>query len=484
MAEPPDQRPQDDEGSTPPCPFKVSRFATWRSVSEPARGRLGALASRVSPADGGQHDGFPSFDGGMLRHLTSPVSAITHALSFDDDELDEAFTLQRERRINAAKLADSELWDLASPTAQGPMQAALHVLGETFLLARLTLVLWSYLGLGWRWFQHFVQLVVYAWLLMPGFAQMVLFYFYSRRVLRSIPYGPRPRNRLDLYLPRDHWRQAEEGLKPVVIFVTGGAWTIGYKAWGSLLGRRLSKAGCLVACLDYRNFPQGTVTEMLEDVNTGISWVLRRIQFFGGDPSRVLLVGQSCGAQLASLAVILQAEQLALNRQLPGGSPAWRPSALRGFVGVSGLYNVCDIADYLNSRGLYRPLFEKIQSLRGVPGCLKLLSPSYCVSDLGPEFVRHLPGMTLLHGSRDRCVPVKYAEQFRDALATTGAKVALRTYPEGTHTSPLIEGPLRGGRDELEEDILALVMGKRVEQRHYAMCPSLLIDMAALVNPF
>ena len=37
---------------------------------------------------------------------------------------------------------------------------------------------------------------------------------------------------------------------------TGGAWTIGYKAWGSLLARRLSKQGLLVCCLDYRNFPQ------------------------------------------------------------------------------------------------------------------------------------------------------------------------------------------------------------------------------------
>ena len=36
----------------------------------------------------------------------------------------------------------------------------------------------------------------------------------------------------------------------------GGAWTIGYKAWGSLLGRRLSKHGVLCYCIDYRNFPQ------------------------------------------------------------------------------------------------------------------------------------------------------------------------------------------------------------------------------------
>lgn len=36
----------------------------------------------------------------------------------------------------------------------------------------------------------------------------------------------------------------------------GGAWTIGYKAWGALLARRLSRHGVVVACLDYRNFPQ------------------------------------------------------------------------------------------------------------------------------------------------------------------------------------------------------------------------------------
>ncbi len=49
----------------------------------------------------------------------------------------------------------------------------------------------------------------------------------------------------------------------------GGAWTIGYKAWGALLGKRLAEHGVLVACLDYRNFPLGSALQMLEDVNTG-----------------------------------------------------------------------------------------------------------------------------------------------------------------------------------------------------------------------
>ncbi len=83
----------------------------------------------------------------------------------------------------------------------------------------------------------------------------MVFYFFSHRVIRSIPYGHKPRNRLDMFVPPGHWNM-EHGLRPVVIYITGGAWTIGYKAWGSLLGRRLSKQGVMVCCLDYRNFPQ------------------------------------------------------------------------------------------------------------------------------------------------------------------------------------------------------------------------------------
>jgi hypothetical protein len=41
----------------------------------------------------------------------------------------------------------------------------------------------------------------------------------------------------------------------VVLLPAGGAWIIGYKAWGALLARRLCLSGVIVFCLDYRNFP-------------------------------------------------------------------------------------------------------------------------------------------------------------------------------------------------------------------------------------
>lgn len=59
-------------------------------------------------------------------------------------------------------------------------------------------------------------------------------------------------------------------------------------------------------CISARPTVQGTIVDMLEDVNTGVGWVMQKISNYGGDPERVYLVGQSCGGQLCSLATLIQ----------------------------------------------------------------------------------------------------------------------------------------------------------------------------------
>ncbi|GIM05757.1 hypothetical protein Vretimale_10228 [Volvox reticuliferus] len=203
-----------------------------------------------------------------------------------------------------------------------------------------------------------LALMLYALLLMPGFLRMIVYYFFSDNVVRGIMYGSKPRQRLDLYFPVD---ARHDSIHPVIIYITGGAWTIGYKAWGALLARRLCEQGVLVACLDYRNFPQGDALDMLEDVNTGISWVLARIHRFGGDPDNVTLVGQSAGGHLAGLALIKQAQQAATRSAALGACPAWSPSRLRAFVGVSGAFDLVALAEHRG--GHFRRLLDKILAL-------------------------------------------------------------------------------------------------------------------------
>ena len=48
----------------------------------------------------------------------------------------------------------------------------LQSLGDSFLVARLAVKLYLYLGLGWRWSSSALRLILYAVLLLPGFAQV------------------------------------------------------------------------------------------------------------------------------------------------------------------------------------------------------------------------------------------------------------------------------------------------------------------------
>jgi prenylcysteine alpha-carboxyl methylesterase len=399
-------------------------------------------------------------------------------------------------------------------------------LADIWLISALALHLYTYLFSGIRWFFKFIRLVAFTIILLPGFTQMILFYFFSPRLQRSIPFGTKPRNRLDGYLPRRKWRR--RGLCPVVIYITGGCWTIGYKAWGALFGRRLSQRGVLVFCLDYRNFPQGSCMDMLQDVNTGIAWVLANLHLYGGDPEEVFLVGQSAGGHLASLALLAQAlrheavsstlssvtsadqeasEAIEEERNqvlLPipevttkpptpaavlGGSPAWDPRRVKGFVGVSGAYNLVTLSEHLHKRGLYRNLFASIMAgPKGTP-MLAELSPSLVAdTQLTPAAAALLPPMLILHGDADKSVPIENAREYILALYKAGVpqtRCILKEYIGKTHTQPIIEDPMRGGRDELMDEVLKLIRGGRdCVHLQFAMMPSVLIDLATWVCPF
>ena len=202
--------------------------------------------------------------------------------------------------------------------------------------------------------------------------------------------------------------------------------------------------GFIVASLDYRNFPQGTVGDMIQDVGAGIGWVSRRAASLGGDPSRVFVVGQSAGAHLAATAMLRQSEWE--RGDLRRGSSPWSPKSLAGFVGISGVYAPDDgkLVEHFNTKGLYREVFYSIMEA-GFSGsraeeALPRASPCAILREQSttPGLVAEQPPVLLCHGSADTSAPPSQSADYAAALRSAGAReVTERYYSERRTRIPL-----------------------------------------------
>lgn len=119
-------------------------------------------------------------------------------------------------------------------------------------------------------------------------------------VASDCPYGPHPRNRMDLY------REGEgEAPRPVLLFVHGGGFLVGDKGgdgngnggWANAhVGRWAAANGMLGAVMNYRLAPDETWPAGAEDVAAAVAWLREHAAGHGGDPERIVLLGTSAGS--------------------------------------------------------------------------------------------------------------------------------------------------------------------------------------------
>lgn len=201
------------------------------------------------------------------------------------------------------------------------MKLPLHVFFHASLVLRLFVRLLTHLlhGSG-KWAFMALRLVAYVLLLLPAFVAMLRYWLFDPQIVKHVEYGQgeRQRNMLDIYLPRKlklnrrgqavEVQAATDGAEqklPVIVFFTGGAWIIGYKAWGALMAQSLTESGFVVVIPDYRNFPQATIGDMIEDARNALTWVFANIDKYGGNPDRVAVAGQSAGAHISACLMLV-----------------------------------------------------------------------------------------------------------------------------------------------------------------------------------
>ena len=116
----------------------------------------------------------------------------------------------------------------------------------------------------------------------------------------DLAYGPHVRHRLDVFQP--------EGATatPVLVCLHGGGFIRGDKGHRANLGWHFAQRGITTVLPNYRLAPDSRWPSGPEDVAAVLAWVRGHIAALGGDPARVVLMGESAGAAHVAAAVLMQ----------------------------------------------------------------------------------------------------------------------------------------------------------------------------------
>ncbi len=120
--------------------------------------------------------------------------------------------------------------------------------------------------------------------------------FYGVDVERDVPYlnSANPAHRLDVYQPRDARRP------PAVMYVHGGAFSTLSKDTHRVMALNFAARGYVVFNINYRLGPTHGYPAPLEDAAAALRWVETNAARYGADPSRLVLAGESAGANLVT----------------------------------------------------------------------------------------------------------------------------------------------------------------------------------------
>lgn len=178
----------------------------------------------------------------------------------------------------------------------------------------------------------------------------------AARVSTGHAYAPGPRHGIDVYLP------PKTGMdRPVVVFFYGGGWEEGDRALYRFVGAALASRGIVTIIPDYRVYPDVRFPGFLQDGAQAVRWAHDHAAQFGGDASRLVLVGHSAGAHIAAM--------LAFDREWLAGVGLNATRDIAGMAGIAGPYdflplNSATLKDIFGS-GQELPLSQPINHVMG-----------------------------------------------------------------------------------------------------------------------
>jgi acetyl esterase/lipase len=103
-----------------------------------------------------------------------------------------------------------------------------------------------------------------------------------------------------LEIKADVYRTNDETLRPIVVWIHGGALIMGSRrGLGGPIRKLLLDSGYVVVSIDYRLAPESKLPVIIEDVEDSFRWIRGEgAKLFHGDPAKVAVAGGSAGGYL------------------------------------------------------------------------------------------------------------------------------------------------------------------------------------------
>jgi len=271
------------------------------------------------------------------------------------------------------------------------------------------------------------------------------------RIVRDVPYGEGPRRRLDVYTPD------ASGRAPVVVFLYGGSWQDGSKSIYGFVGKALAASGFVTVIPDYRVYPEVSYPDFLRDGAQAVRWARDHAPAYGGDPSRLFLVGHSAGAYNAAM--------LALDRRWLAEVELEPAKDLRAAVGLSGPYDFLPLRD------------RTLMTIFGPEEARPQTQPITYADGRGPP-------MLLAAGLRDTVVDPGNATRLAARIREKGGEAEVILYPKLDHRLAIgaFAGPLRFVAPTLRDTVAFLRRHDRTAAQR-SVAPSAAAGRSATAGP-
>lgn len=227
----------------------------------------------------------------------------------------------------------------------------------------------------------------------------------AERAGRGLAYGPDPLQVLDVYAPL-----GGRGAAPVAIFFHGGGWQSGRPQDYGFVGRALASRGFLALVAGYRLVPQVRYPDFVDDAASAAAWAVSHAGAYGGDASRLALVGHSAGAYIAL--------QLALDQRhlIAAGVD---PTVVKAVAGLSGPYHFLPLKSAQTMAA-----FGHAEDLEATQPVMHARADA--------------PPALLIHGGKDSVVSAGQTVRMGRALTAAGAAPDVRIHPTLNHADTVL----------------------------------------------